>query len=263
MELEHFDFYGLKISTFQMQDLDRFISDTFSRKDGAICYGYSLGILPWFRKYPNLYNITNKSELILTDGRWLYNLLKLKRCPICKNLSIPEFVFYTLDFANKLELNVFLFGACEENNRNACLEINSKYPNIKVFGQSGYYNNIEEKEIIKRIADLDIDLVLVGLPTPQKEELSLKYKKQFKTSMIIPCGGMIDVLSGKITPSPSWLKNFGLASFFRVLQEPRRLFYKKFKEFLLIFFYILPLILVNVLLKNKQFSIPKILGIKN
>lgn len=258
-QLPIYNFYGLSISIFNMDTLDVFLHESLSSKNGIICYGYSLGIIPWFIKHPKLYTISNKSDLLLTDGRWLYSLLKLDGCPITFNLSIPDFVYHVLKMAERERLNVFLFGATEENNVAACQRIKANYPEITIFGRSGFYSDSEETGIVNNIASLHIDILLVGLPSPQKEEVSFKYKKEFNVSIIVPCGGMIDVLSGKVIQSPRWVKRLGLASFYRVMQEPRRLFIKKMYEFVSIMFYILPVFLFLILFRCKRSSVISIL----
>ncbi|MBL7761843.1 MAG: WecB/TagA/CpsF family glycosyltransferase, partial [Chitinophagaceae bacterium] len=50
-----------------------------------------------------------------------------------------------------------------------------------------------------------------------------KYKDIIKIPFIMGVGGSFDVISGKTKRAPIWMQRAGLEWFFRVMQEPRRL----------------------------------------
>ena len=64
----------------------------------------------------------------------------------------------------------------------------------------------------------------------------ISYKQEIDTRIIILCGGMIDVLAGKTKISPPIIKRLGLASFYRVFQEPRRLIISRLNIYIFTFF---------------------------
>jgi N-acetylglucosaminyldiphosphoundecaprenol N-acetyl-beta-D-mannosaminyltransferase len=41
--------------------------------------------------------------------------------------------------------------------------------------------------------------------------------------LIVGVGGSLDVIAGKVTRAPRWMRRAGLEWFFRFLQEPRRM----------------------------------------
>ena len=44
-----------------------------------------------------------------------------------------------------------------------------------------------------------------------------------EVNFIMGVGGSFDVISGKVRRAPLWMQNSGLEWFFRVLQEPKRM----------------------------------------
>ena len=63
------------------------------------------------------------------------------------------------------------------------------------------------------------------MPTPKKENFLFINKKELKSvEFIMGVGGSFDVVSGITKRAPKWMQKNGLEWFFRLLQEPRRMF---------------------------------------
>ena len=58
-----------------------------------------------------------------------------------------------------------------------------------------------------------------------KKEIFLNtYKKQLKNvNFIMGVGGSFDVIAGKVKRAPFWMQNVGLEWFYRLMQEPLRM----------------------------------------
>jgi len=251
------DFYGLKISIFSKDILSNYISSVVCHNYHCICYGYSLGLLTTFSKYPQIYEFAEKFDLMLTDGRAFYWLAKIFGCQLRSDISIPRFVFFCLELANQNNFSVELYGASTDSNQRACDEIRKKYPQIVLKkGVDGF--TYDEEYAVRIIQSESPDILLIGLPSPQKEEFSSKYKDLLPCKVIIPCGGVIDTLSGKTKLTPIWLKKLGFAWLFRFIQQPRQRF-KITTETIISVMKLLPLLSLAAL-RNKKYSIPKFFG---
>lgn len=255
--IEQLNVYGLKVSNFKLPEVEELFSSTIKKQESIVLFGHSLGYITLFKKYPDLYPIINSFDLMVCDGtqfNWycLINGFKLKTV-----ISIPNITNFTLEYANANNLKVLLFGAKKEINKKATENLQKKYPNIKMLeGINGYYEKDKELDIVKQIQDQEPHILLIGISTPIKENFVYKYKAQLNSNIIIPCGGMIDVYSGYTKQSPAWIKKIGLATPFRIMQEPRRLFLPHTKMVLDIFFKILPITFFNrVILRKKDFNI--------
>jgi N-acetylglucosaminyldiphosphoundecaprenol N-acetyl-beta-D-mannosaminyltransferase len=172
-------------------------------------------------------------------------------------MSIPEVTNYTLEYANKNRLKVLLFGAKQEVNSKAIENLSLKYPRIQFTeGINGYFKETDEKNIVERINLLSPDIVLIGISTPIKERFAFNHKNDLKSSIIIPCGGMIDVYAGLVKQSPYLVKKMGFATAYRIMQEPRRLFRLHTWLVYETIFKILPITIYYRLLKRqKEFNL--------
>mgnify|MGYP003511299191 FL=1 len=68
----------------------------------------------------------------------------------------------------------------------------------------------------------------MGITSPMKEYLIEFLQDEGINSVFMGVGGSFDVISGNIPRAPKWMQKAGLEWFFRVIQEPKRLFKRYF-----------------------------------
>lgn len=79
------------------------------------------------------------------------------------------------------------------------------------------------KSLIRRIAEFDPDITVIGVGSPKQEILGLEMLSTGLTGWIICAGAGIDFASGWRVRSPRWMRRTGLEWLFRAAREPRRL----------------------------------------
>lgn len=230
LNIKKYDFLGVSVSSFEKEQLIQFIETVVRTNLKKILYGYSLGSFYLEKKFPGILDYGEKSDLLVTDGRLLYLLAKWQGLQLKYEISIPKLVLLILKLANEHQWSIFLLGANEDENKMARINIKEKFPAIKsINGLNGYFEDRDEKTIIDLINSTHSNIILIGISSPKKEKIAVEWKEKLNCNIIIPCGGMIDVLAGKTTTAPSWVKKVGFASFYRFSQEPRRLL-KRYSE---------------------------------
>jgi N-acetylglucosaminyldiphosphoundecaprenol N-acetyl-beta-D-mannosaminyltransferase len=258
MAIRKESFFDIPVSIFTIDELGSFIKESVNSKSKNTLYGFSLHSIYNINKLPEIVSLGKQADLIVTDGRPFYWLLKLFRIPVRCNISIPESVMLTLRIADQEKYKVLLFGSEETLNRDAGLKINKQYPGIILLeGIPGYFDFDKDIEaILDRINLLNPDILLIGISSPIKERLAFKFKERLNARFIIPCGGVIDILAGKTKLTPRIIKSIGLASLYRVIQEPKRLLLDRLKFYRFIFLNFLPVLFWNALFKKgRGFSI--------
>jgi len=259
------DFYGLKLTCVNTSELFKNICSAIANNKKMIIYGYSLGAIRLMRKFPIMHYFGNNiADINLVDGRGLYMLARFMSFPLKEDISIPDFSRKLLDIANNNSYSIMLFGASEKSNINATNNVKSLYKKIIVYdGINGYFNSNQEKQIVDTINYYKPDILYIGISSPIKEEFVIRWKDYLDVKIIVLCGGFIDILSGEKKQTPKLLKKIGMASLFRFIQEPKRL-YRYFFPFIgFMLFNFLPVLIFKVLiLRDKNFSIPNYYGIK-
>jgi len=258
------NFLGLKISQFNYKnDIKNLIIESVYNKKRIIIFGHSFGTIGLMRKYPQIYILGNLSDLLVFDGRLFYLFARFMGIKSIIDLSLPDTVILALDIANEKKFSVFLLGATEEINKTAIQMIKQDYPNIKeIDGMHGYFEFYETPSVLDKINEFEPDILLIGMAPPKKEDFVINYKNKINSRVIILCGGMIDVLAGKYTKTPKFIKKIGLASIFRLIQEPRRLWKRYLFIFYTIIIILLPRYIFSVITGQNDFSIQSALNIK-
>ena len=215
-KINNVDFFGLKLSVFEETELIQTIDTAIKDDEKLICYGYNFGMFPYFGKYPEIPRYSNQFDILVADGRGYYLFAKLLGFPVKSDLSIPFMVERVLNLAQKNAYSLLLLGAKEEINKKAAEQLRIKYPKIKVFdGHHGYFKEENEQQIVDLINLKKPDILLIGISSPMKERFASNWKDKLDCNIIIPCGGVIDILAGFKKHTPKLIKKMGFAWFYR------------------------------------------------
>ncbi len=197
-------------------------------------------IVMLMQKNPDLLDICNKADLILTDGEMVVKLSKFLGNPIKERVAMTDFVWDVCDLAVEKNYRIFLFGGKEDVLEKGKKRIQKKYPNLNICGHYspplGFENNpVELKKSLDLISESKADILIVFLGCPKQERFIAKYKDEYQVPVSITMGGCIDFIGADIKRAPMWMQKSGLEWFFRFAQEPKRLFKRYFVDDMQIF----------------------------
>ena len=253
---------GLPVNNISKREVYSELQQCIEQKDKLLIYGLCVGSMARLKeKKRNLPFLLSKFDLIVPDGSAIPLLGKIFKVQVNETIPITELSLDCLRLANERRLTVFLFGASEEMNSQAIVNLRKKFPDAIIpDGINGYYNKEEEPKIVERINSTKPDILLIGMSYPLKEEFAVKFSGKLYPSIIIPCGGAIDVFAGKTKRPPRIIKKLMLTWIYRWIQEPERLSIKDDLRFL---FFTFPILFLKHLLNiEKNPSLLKHYGIK-
>ncbi|WP_027856288.1 WecB/TagA/CpsF family glycosyltransferase [Marinobacterium jannaschii] len=138
-------------------------------------------------------------------------------------------LFHQLNaMAEKDEFPVFYLGAKEEIVSKTATVMKEAHPNLQVAGfHHGYFWD-DEESVVEEIRKSGAKLLFVAITSPKKEKFINKWKGQLGVDFVMGVGGTFDVVAGKVKRAPMWMQRCGLEWFYRVLQEPRRMWKRYF-----------------------------------
>ena len=176
------------------------------------------------RSDKNLKESVLSADLIGADGVPLVWASKLLGDPLPGRVNGTDLMYRLLEEGHKKSYRIFFFGAREDVLRKVLEVVHADYPGIIIAGfQHGYFGKTEESAIAEKIRASLADVLFIGFDTPKKE----LWVKEYLTAMGVPVvhgvGGSFDVLARVIPRAPCWMQKRGLEWFFRLLQEPRRM----------------------------------------
>jgi N-acetylglucosaminyldiphosphoundecaprenol N-acetyl-beta-D-mannosaminyltransferase len=131
-----------------------------------------------------------------------------------------------LNMSAKQDFPVFLLGAKEAVVTKTTETVKTLYPNLSVAGyHHGYFfdDEADEKAVVEKIKASGAKLLFVAITSPKKENFINKWQDQLGVNFVMGVGGTFDVVSGTVKRAPKWMQNYGLEWFYRIIQEPRRM----------------------------------------
>lgn len=103
-----------------------------------------------------------------------------------------------------------------------------QYPNIEVFTYSPPYkkefSDEDNAAIVAAINAVNPDLLWVGMTAPKQEKWAYSHWKELKINCHCGAiGAVFDFFAGTSRRAPKWMQNHSLEWFYRLINEPRRM----------------------------------------
>lgn len=118
---------------------------------------------------------------------------------------------------------VYLLGATAEVVELTAKRVQGLYPGLQVAGYHHGYFWDDEETMVRTVRESGARLLFVAITSPKKENFINRWRDQLGVNFVMGVGGTFDVVAGKVKRAPLWMQRCGLEWFFRVIQEPRRM----------------------------------------
>jgi len=168
-----------------------------------------------------------QADIIHADGQAAVFASRMTKTPIPERSATTDFIHDASRLAAQHGLRFFLLGATEEANAQAAQVLRETYPGLQIVGRRhGYFGRDEEDEICDEINLTQPDVVWVGLSVPLEYEFSVRNKTRLRAGWLVTCGGCYNFVTGAYKRAPGWMQAVGLEWLFRLVKEPKRLFWR-------------------------------------
>ncbi len=223
---------SLKIEIFKTKIDNLSINETIKKIDYAILKEKQIhhvvvnaGKIVAMQTDSKLRESVNNSDIINADGQAVVWASKFLNKPLKERVTGIDLMEKLVEIAHKKRYKIFFFGAHEEVVKKVVNFYKNKYsPEIIAGYRNGYYDKAEEKEIAQQISDSEAQMLFVAISSPKKEIFLNDYKEILKeVNFIMGVGGSFDVVAGVTKRAPVWMQKNGLEWFYRLIQEPKRM----------------------------------------
>lgn len=158
---------------------------------------------------------------IVPDGISVVKAMELLKLPVTERITGVDLAGRLLHSAGRSGKSVYLLGAKEEVVSTLSKKLKAHYPSMTLRCHNGYDG--DKDSLMKEIALLAPDLVLVGLGVPAQDILLYRHLGEFKKGVLMGVGGSFDVLSGLKRRAPAIFQKTNTEWLYRILREPSRL----------------------------------------
>jgi exopolysaccharide biosynthesis WecB/TagA/CpsF family protein len=171
--------------------------------------------------------VVNGIDLVTPDGqpvRWALN--RLHGCGLTDRVYGPDLTRFVLAAMAREGLSAFFFGSTEQTCQELIRTSRELHPDLKVAGfQADRFREAtdeEDRADVRTIVESGADVVFCGRGCPRQE----RWVQAHRESLPMPTlavGAAFDYIAGSLDRPPAWMQRSGLEWFYRLAQEPRRL----------------------------------------
>ncbi len=177
--------------------------------------------------------VSSESTVFTADGAPIIWLSRLLGTPLPERVTGSDIFVELVSEAASNGKSVFLLGGNPGVAEIAARKLQQMYPALCLAGcyapPFGFEGNAEEIAKIRSfMVTARPDIIFVGLGSPKQEKLIAMLRELLPCSWWLGIGVSFSFVAGDVKRAPIWMRKIGLEWFYRVLQEPKRLFKRYF-----------------------------------
>lgn len=172
-------------------------------------------------------SIQNGGIMAIPDGGPLSSIGRKRGYREMRRTTGPSYLLEIMKASGRGGYRHYFYGSTEETLKKLKNTLENEYPEVSIAGMySPPFRKMSEEEdhdVIEKINASNADFVWVGLGAPKQERWMAEHQGKVGGFMV-GIGAGFDYLAGNIKRSPEWMQRCNLEWFYRLIQEPKRLF---------------------------------------
>lgn len=212
-----------------IQEIEQLIKE----KKRSYVVAVNVDVVIKMEKDSYLKEITDKADLVLTDGKPLVWISKLYKRPVKARIAGSDLVPILCAHSAKKGYTIFILGGKEGIAKQAKGNLEKSYPGIQIVGTYappfGFEKDQAELDhIAQLISQVHPDILVACFGCPKQEKFIYENYQKYNATVSICAGATVDFLAGNVKRAPKWMREHGLEWLYRFFQEPKRLFKRYF-----------------------------------
>jgi N-acetylglucosaminyldiphosphoundecaprenol N-acetyl-beta-D-mannosaminyltransferase len=221
---------GVRVEPLDMESAVARVNEEFeAQRSGYICLIGVHGIMEAQRD-PVLAQVYARATMMVPDGtptvwvgRW-QGFNKMQR------VAGPDLMLEVIGRKEFAACTHFLYGGNEGVAEKLRDRLQRRFPWARIVGtHTPPFRDLtleEEVSLAARIHALKPDIIWVGISTPKQERFMMRFLPLLDSTLMFGVGAAFDFHTGRIKDAPQWVKRAGLQWLHRLMQDPRRLFWR-------------------------------------
>jgi len=225
-----FQVLGVRVDAVQIPDVVAQMTEWIHEKTG--CHSIAAtgmnGIVE-AQHDPEFKQVLNATDLVVPDGMPLVWLGRRRGHVLPRRVYGPDLLLAFCEKTPGQGYRHFFYGAEREPDvpERLAETLKNRFPGTIVVGT--YSRPLQpmsleqENEIVSLISHAAPDVLWVGLGELRQVRWMHAHRDKLHVPVLVGVGAAFDMLSGRKKQAPRWMREHGLEWFFRLMQEPRRL----------------------------------------
>lgn len=220
---------GVNIAVTNMAQTVQYIENNLEELRGKYICVSNVHTTVMAHDNPAYRNVQNSAAIALPDGKPLSVVSRKRGYTEAERVTGPDLMGEL--FVRENGLKHFFYGDKEETLQILQQKLKEKYPDIQIAGMiSPPFRSLsqeEEKAYIQQINDSGADIIWIGLGAPKQENWMYEHQGMLH-GVMIGVGAGFSYHAGLIKRAPKWMQRMSLEWFYRLMQDPVRLFKRYF-----------------------------------
>ena len=172
---------------------------------------------------PGLLELANRADLVTADGEGIVWAGHMAGAPFPERVTGIDLMLALARRAAVEGWSVYLLGASPGVAEQAAENLRLRYPGLEVAGTyHGYFKPGEEAAVARRVREAGPQLLFVALGAPKQEQWVDRHIDGIGPVVAMGVGGSFDVVAGRVTRAPRWMRRLRIEWLGRLLREPSR-----------------------------------------
>jgi N-acetylglucosaminyldiphosphoundecaprenol N-acetyl-beta-D-mannosaminyltransferase len=172
-----------------------------------------------------------EAEIVVADGMPLVWASKLQGTPLPERVAGSNLISTLSAAAAQNQRSIFMLGGTPGAAEAAAAVLMQRHPDLKIAGMYcppvGFETDPAAMANLQdALTSASPDIVYVALGSPKQELLINQIRKLLPKAWWLGVGISFSFLAGEVRRAPRWMQLAGLEWMHRLIQEPRRLFYR-------------------------------------
>lgn len=232
------NFFGSKVHLLTMRETLSYIDDRLCQHAFTQHVVVNVAKIVHMQTDKELAASVEACDIVNIDGMGVVWGARFLGIDVPERVSGADLFDELLALSAKRGYPVYLLGATEEVVHRTAELVRARHAGLDVVGFHHGYFWSDEEAIVNAIKASGARLLFVAITSPKKENFINKWQDRLGVDFVMGVGGTFDVVAGKVKRAPLWMQKSGLEWFYRVIQEPSRM-WKRYLTTNLIFAWML------------------------
>ncbi len=228
-ELPQVDLMGIQLAAFNEKECVQTVLMLLGRGRGGNLLTMNLDhARRYFSGGPCRVDYDN-ATIRVADGMPVVWASRLSGSPLPERITGSNLIFSLTEAAAKNGHPVYFLGGNPGTAQKSADLLKAANPKLVVAGVDcpAFGFDHDENEIcqmIDRVIKSEAKIIYVALGYPREEMVIKRLKEKYPAAWIIGVGISFSFVSGQVKRAPKWMQAIGFEWFFRLIQEPKRLY---------------------------------------
>lgn len=169
----------------------------------------------------------DSSDMLYGDGSGIRWAARLYDQLFVDNVNGTDLFPILCRDAAKAEVSLAFLGAAPGVAQRCAERMMDSTPGLNVvWAEHGYFDERDTPTLLRSVNESGAAILLVAMGVPRQELWISRYASQLTIPVILGVGALFDFYSGDFRRAPHFLRKLGFEWVYRLMLEPRRLFYR-------------------------------------